>query len=123
MSLLDSANQRVVVYLEEKTTDADRNVKTRPSAAGIPAMARIDPSNQSGTSARRSEQDNEGFESEEVYRLRFPRGFQHRLGPQSQIEWGENPDGTPIRWAVFGFPTHYTRSPATAHVEYTIKRY
>ena len=117
MSLLDAGNERVTVYLQETVIDEDGVTRTRPSSTGIPAMARIDPQNQSGTSARRSEQDNEGFESEEVYSLRFPRGFHHVLGPQSQIEWRG------ARWAVFGFPAIYSRSPATSHVEYTIKRY
>lgn len=116
MSLLDTGNQRVTVYLEEEFTNARGTISTRASTTGIPALARIDPQNQSGTSARRSEQDTEGFESEEVYSIRFPRGFPHTLGPQAQIEWRGK------RWAVFGFAAHYTRSPSTAHVEYTMKR-
>lgn len=117
MSLLDTGNQRVIVFPEETYTDADGNAMTRPSSSGISALARIDPQNQSGTSARRAEQDNEGFESEEVYSLRFPRGFPHVLGPQAQLEW------MGARWVIFGMPVRYTRSPSTAHTEYTIKRY
>lgn len=116
MSLLDSGNQRVVVYPEEEFVNARGTISTRPSQTGIPTMARIDPQNQSGTSARRAEQDTEGFESEEVYAIRFPRSFTTHLGPQSQVEWRGQ------RWSVFGFPTYFTRSPTTAHVDYTIKR-
>jgi hypothetical protein len=58
--------------------------------------ARIQPIGQSGTSARRAEQDNEGFETEKMYSLRFPRGFKCVLGAQSQVEW------MGVRWAVHG---------------------
>lgn len=117
MSLLDYGNEDVVVYLEEVVTDADGNTKTRPSTTGIPTKARIDPQNQSGTSSRRAEQDNEGFETEEVYSIRFPRSFSYEIGSQSQIEW------LGVRWAVFGKPRRYTRSPRTAHTSYVMKRY
>jgi hypothetical protein len=76
--------------------------------------------NQSGTSARRAEQDNEGFETEKVYRMRFPRSFTKEhgtLGAQSQIEWKGK------RWALFGDATEYDSSPALARVDYTIKRF
>lgn len=120
MSLLDAGNQPVTIFPEEETTDADDNILTRPSATGIETFARIDLMNQSGTSARRSEQDNEGFESEESYSLRPTRAFtaEHGLlGAQSQVEWRG------VRWALFGMPRFYSRSPATAHVTYSIKRY
>lgn len=120
MSLLDYAFEDVVVYPEEVVIDADGNTKTQPSKTGIPAKASLHIQGQSGTSARRAEQDNEGFESEQVYKLRFPRSFteQHGLlGMQSQIEWQGK------RWAVFGDPRVYTSSKRTAHVSYTIKRY
>lgn len=117
MSLLDRGNVDVVVYLEETTVDEDGNTRTRASSTGIPARVRVQVQGQSGTSARRSEQDNEGFETERVYSLRFPRSWPHVLGAQAQIEW----DGE--RWAVFGDAYRYTNSPATAHLIYTIKRY
>lgn len=120
MSLLDRGNEDVVVFPQETVTSADGNTVTRPSTTGIPTTARIEVRNQSGTSSRRSEQDNEGFESEEVYSLKFTRAFDAQygvLGPQSQIEWRE------ARWALFGFPSIYNRSKNTAHLTYTIKRY
>ena len=122
MSLLDTGAryQPVIVYPEELVIDSDGNNRTRPSATGIPAIARMQIANQSGTSARRSEQDNEGFESEKVYQMRFPRSFTRDhgiLGMQSQIEWNGQ------RWAVFGDANVYEASPATSRVDYTIKRY
>lgn len=126
MSLLDSGEahrEDVTVYLEEVTTDADGNIHTRPSATGIPAKARIEIQSQTGTSSRRGEQDNEGFETEQVYSLRFPRSFPHVIGAQSQIEWGETPDGDPQRWSVRGDARIYNRSRATAHKAYTIVRF
>ena len=117
MSLLDNAQEECVVFPEEAVTDADGNTRTRPAATGIPARARFQVQGQSGTSARRAEQDNEGFETEKVYRVRFPRSFPHVLGAQSQIEWRGH------RWVVFGDVNLYTGSPRTSHVDYTIRRY
>lgn len=99
--------------------DADGNKFTKPSTEPIRAIARLQVANQSGTSARRAEQDNEGFMTEKVYRLRFPRSFTTQygvLGAQSQIEWrGE-------RWSLFGDATEYDSSPALQRVDYTIRR-
>ena len=122
MSLLDTGAryQPVTVYPEVQDVDSDGNKRTRPSTAGIPAIARLQTLNQSGTSARRAEQDNEGFESEKVYRMRFPRSFTKEhgiLGAQSQIEWREQ------RWALFVDANVYDSSPALSRVDYTIKRY
>jgi hypothetical protein len=117
MSLLDTGNTAITVYLEELVIDADGNKKTRPSDTGIPAQVRVEISNQSGTSSRRAEGDVEGFETEQVYRIRFPRSWPHRLGAQSRIEWDGN------SWAVFGEPQIYNRSPKTAHLIYTIRRF
>jgi hypothetical protein len=121
MGLLDTGAryQPVVVYKEQMVIDSDGNKFTKPSTTGINAIARLQVANQSGTSARRAEQDNEGFESEKVYRMRFPRSFTKEhgvLGAQSQILWrGE-------RWSLFGDATEYDSSPALARVDYTIKR-
>lgn len=118
MSILDwGCTEDVIVYPEEVITDMDGNIRTRASAVGIPAKARLQVQGQSGTSSRRQEQDNEGFESEKVYTIRFPRNFPHVLGAQAEIEWRGQ------RWAVFGDINRYTSSRRTAHVVYTIKRY
>lgn len=117
VSLLDAGTETVTVYPEEEYTDEDGTIRTRPSATGIQALARIEPANQSGTSARRAEQANVGFETEEVYSLKFPRSFPHVLGLRSQVEWRGQ------RWVIFGFPVYRTRSRSTAHLSYTIKRY
>lgn len=117
MSLLDRGRVNVTVFLEETSVDVDGNIRTRPSTTGIPASVVLQPKNQSGTSARRSEQDNEGYEGEKVYSMRFPRSWPHILGAQSQIEWNG------ARWALFGDAVYYGDSPNTAHIVYTIKRY
>lgn len=118
MSLLDGGGyyEDIIVYPEEVVTDIDGNIRTQPSATGIPARARFQFQGQSGTSSRRAEQDNEGFESEKVYTMRFPRGFQI-LGAQSEIEWNG------ARWGVFGDVHYHNSSPRIAHVEYTVKRF
>lgn len=122
MSLLDRGTQYepVTVFPEVLTEDIDGNPRTLPSTVGIPTAARLQVMNQTGTSARRAEEDNEGFESEEVYSMRFTRQFnrtQGLLGLQSQVEWGGD------RWVVFGYGNRYHGSPRTARFTYTIKRY
>ena len=122
MSLLDTGAryEPITVYPEEMKVDQDGNKFTGPSTTPIQAIARLQIQGQSGTSARRAEQDNEGFSTEKVYRMRFPRSFtkQHGiLGAQSQIEWQGQ------RWALFGDANVYNGSPALARVDYTIKRF
>ena len=122
MSLLDGGAryEDCVVYPEVTTTDRDGNTVTKASETGIPAKARFQMQNQSGTSSRRQEQDNEGFESEQVYSMRFPRSFtaEHGiLGAQSQVVWNGN------RWAVYGDVKRFNSSRRTQHVLYTIARF
>lgn len=117
MSLLDTAQVWITVYPEERVTDIDGNIRTQPSKTGICTKARLQVLGQSGTSARRQEQDNEGYETEKVYTMRFPRSFAIILGAQSQIEW----DGH--RWVVFGDANYYLNSRRTRHVTYTIRRF
>ncbi|ASR77125.1 head closure Hc1 [Mycobacterium phage MyraDee] len=125
MSLLDDGAlyEPIVIYPQEVVTDIDGNTRTRPSKTGIPAKARFQVLGQSGTSSRRQEQDNEGFESERVYTMRLPRSWTAVLGMQSQIEWGTDTEGNPLRWALFGDVNHYKSSRRTRHMTYTVKRY
>lgn len=116
MSLLDSSREDCVVYLEENYTSPDGNLMTRASVSGIPARATFQVQVASGTSSRRSEQDNEGFESEANYRVRFPRDFPHTLGAQSKIQWRG------VMWSVVGDARFYNGSANTAHVDYAIRR-
>lgn len=127
MSLLDSgANyEPCTVYPEVVGSDRDGNTITKASDTGIPATARFQLKSQSGTSSRRAEQNNEGFESEQVYSMRFPRSWtaEHGiLGAQAQVEWGLDSLGRPQRWEVFGDAARFNNSRKTAHVVYTIKR-
>lgn len=119
MSLLDKGNTIITVYPQEEVLDEDDNQLLRASLTGYEAVAVIQPARQSGTSARRAEQANEGYETEEVYRLRFTREHDRthpRLGLASEIEW----DGE--RWHIVGVATRYFGSRKTAHIDYQIKR-
>jgi hypothetical protein len=119
MSLLDKATQDVTVYVEEAFEDDLGNTILRASLTGYEAKAEIQPARQSGTSARRTEQDNEGYETEEVYRLRFSREHDRThapLGQAAQIKWQGK------RWSVIGLPTPYMGSRRTAHIDYMIRR-
>lgn len=125
MSLLDKGTELVWVYPEEVTEDSDGNVFTQPSACGIRARARLSYQGQSGTSSRRAEQQEEGFESEKVYELRFTRkddAALGELGAQSQIGWGVDSQGREVRWSIFGDVQRHNSSPATRRNIYTIRR-
>jgi hypothetical protein len=115
-NLLDRGMEPVTVYLEEVTTDSDGNTWTRAKTEGIDAMATIQVAAASGTSSRRSEQDNEGFETEENWRIRFPRQFPYVLGAQAKVEWRG------LMYSIVGDARRYNGSPRTAHIEYTIRR-
>lgn len=119
MSLLDRAKEDVVVYPEIVVLDDDGNELLVPAAVGYPAKAEIQPARQSGTSARRAEQDNEGYETEQTYRLRFTRRHDAThapLGQGAQVEWRGQ------RWSLVGLPTLYRGSRRTAHIDYQIRR-
>jgi hypothetical protein len=116
MSLLDYTTEDVIVFPEIAEEDADGNTRTRPSDVGFAARMRVQVQGQSGTSSRRQEQDNEGYETEKVYTIRFPRGFPV-LGAQSRLKWRGQ------WWALFGDVNVYSMSPRTAHHTYTMKRF
>ena len=118
MSLLDRGTEDILVFMEEVVADEDGNIRTRPSKTGVPARARIQVLGQSGTSSRRQEQDNEGYETERVYSIRLSSDWPYgEIGAQARISWrGEY-------WAIFGPPNRYNSSPRTSHITYTIKRY
>lgn len=116
MSLLDRGRETVTVYPEETWTDPDGNVMTRPGTVGIETRASVQREGQSGNSARRAEQDAIGFETEEVYRIRFPRSFTTVLGAQSAVEWNGK------RYSVIGDAHYYNGSRRTAHTDYAMRR-
>ncbi len=116
LSLLDRGRDIVVVYQEVVTTDRDGNTITKAGTQGVTTRATIQLLAQSGTSARRSEQDNEGFETESGYRMRLPRSFPFILGAQARVQWRG------AWWSVIGDARIYNGSPATAHIEYVIRR-
>lgn len=127
MSLLDNSRQYepCVVYPEETYLDDDGNKMTRCSDTGIPTPARFQYQGQSGTSSRRGEQQEEGFESERVYEIRFPRKFVQahgELGMQSQIGWSVDSQGREARWAIFGDAQRHNSSSRTRRLLYTIRR-
>lgn len=117
MSLLDKGNIDGILYPEEAVEDADGNIRTQAAATGIPIRLWIQPQGQSGTAARRAEQDNEGYEIEEVLRVRFARRFENlEVGAQAKIEISGK------MWSVFGEPREHLGSPRTRHKTYTLRR-
>ena len=117
MSLLDKWNAEVLVYLEEAVTDKDGNIRTRASKEPTPLKVWISPVGQSGTSARRAEQDNEGYETEQVLRMRVRRkDMGLKIGAQSKVLI----DGQ--LWSVFGDKQYYRASRRTGHYDYSLRR-
>ncbi|MDU3079017.1 MAG: hypothetical protein E7B29_22455, partial [Mixta calida] len=75
------------------------------------------PVGQSGTAARRAEQDNEGYESEKVLRMRLRREDEGlEVGAQAKV------DIEGKIYSVFGDATVYRCSPRTGHLDYTLRR-
>jgi hypothetical protein len=116
MSLLDQGRENIVVYQQVATTDRDGNTIWKPSVVGTPTIASIQMLAQSGTSQRRAEQTNEGYETEETYRLRLPRSFPYILEAQAQIAWNG------LRWSIVGKVRRYNGSSRTRHLDYMIRR-
>lgn len=121
MSLLDRGGhyEPCTVYPAVTSVDVDGNTIQRPSTTGIPALGRFQPQLQSGTSSRRAEQNDEGFFTEQVYAVRFPRSFTSQygeLGSQATVEWRGD------TFSVFGKPIRYPGSRNTDHVSYLLRR-
>lgn len=116
MSLLDRGRDTVTVYQEIVEIDSDGNTITKPGTVGVTSRARVQLRAQSGTSARRAEQDNEGFETEDVYLLKLPRDFPFVIAAQASVEWNGD------YWAVVGNARHYNGSSRTKRHEYVIRR-
>jgi hypothetical protein len=128
MSLLDRSPQDepCLVYPEIHTTDSDGNTVTKASPTGIPTRGRFQIFNQSGTSSRLQESNDEGYQTEMVYSVRFPRAFEAEYGPfgaQSKVSWGTDDKGRPKMFEFFGDAIHYPGSWRTAHTIYTLRRY
>lgn len=117
MSLLDQWNYEVEIFHEEMVLDRDGNKRTRASSVGIPTKVWIAPLNQSGTAARRAEQDKEGYETEKVVKMRLRRRDDHQIiGAQAKVRWNDQ------MWSVFGDPAIYNGSSRTRHLTYTLRR-
>lgn len=117
MSLLDRGNADIELYQEELVFDKDGNAHTQAAKVPTPLRVWLAPIGQSGTSARRAEQDNEGFETEKVMRMRLLRkdhGLE--IGAQAKVVF----EGQ--EWSVFGDRTKYMGSPRTAHHDYMLRR-
>lgn len=119
MSLLDKGNYTVTVYPQEEYIDPDGNTILRAALTGYDTVAMIQAARQSGTSARRAEQDNEGYDTEELYRIRFTRKHDREnppLGQAAEVLWRG------YRWSVTGYETIYNGGRRTRHLDYQLKR-
>lgn len=118
MSLLDVGRETVTIYHQEAFTSPDGNKMYRASSTDVDTVTNcvVQPAAQSGTSARRAEQDQEGYDTEDVYRLRTPRSYTRKIGFQAQVQWRG------LRWAVIGNPKEFNGSDNTYHTDYAIRR-
>jgi hypothetical protein len=117
MSLLDRGPHTVRVFPAEPFTDEDGNTIYRTSSTPYTINdCVVQVALQSGTSFRRAEQDDIGYETEDNYRLRPPRYFEGELSSNDVVEWqGE-------RFHVFGNVKRYTHSRRTGHQDYILRR-
>jgi len=117
VSLLDKGRETVILYNEETYTDPDGNASRRAGTTPVTITnVVVQLLAQSGTSARRTEDNNEGFDSEQVYRMRPPRSFTTPIGMHAKIVWRG------VEWSVFGKGRRYNGSNRTAHIDYIIRR-
>lgn len=117
MSLLDKGRETVTLYNEETYTDADGNPSRRAGSTPVTINnCVVQLVAQSGTSARRTEDNNEAFDSEQVYRLRPPRSFTTVIGMHAKVVWRG------LEWCVLGKERRYNGSSRTAHIDYQIRR-
>ena len=128
MSLLDRSPgfEPCNIYMEITTTDADGNTVTKASTTPIPATARFQIQNQSGTSSRLAEQNNEGYESEKVYSMRLPRAWEAEHGElqmQAKVGWGLDSQGREAIYEIFGDVLKVGVAPRTRHNVYNLVRY
>jgi hypothetical protein len=117
VSLLDKGRETITLYNEETYIDADGNPSRRAGSTPVTVTnCVVQLMAQSGTSARRTEDNNEAFDSEQVYRLRPPRSFTTIIGMHAKVVWQG------VEWAVFGKARRYNGSDRTAHVDYILRR-
>lgn len=118
MSLLDKGRETVIVHHDETWISPDGNIMHRPSQTDIDTITEcvVQVAAQSGTSARRAEQDEEGYNTEDVYRFRPPRSYTRLIGFGATAEWNG------LTWAVIGNAKQFNGSDNTAHVDYTLRR-
>lgn len=118
MSLLDVGRETVIVHHEEQWTSTDGNIMYRASDTDVDTITNcvVQIAAQSGTSARRSEQDQEGYDTEDVYRFRPPRSYTRIIGFEAKVEWNG------LLWSVIGHSKRFNGSGNTAHNDYTLRR-
>lgn len=118
MSLLTTGRETITVYHAEQWVSSDGNIMYRPSTTDVDVVSNcaVQIAAQSGTSARRAEQDEEGYDTEEVYRLRPPVTYTREIEFGSEVEWRGK------RWSVIGHVQIYNGSPRTAHLDYRLRR-
>ena len=118
MSLLTQGRETVVVHHAEQYLDSLGNIMYRASDTDVETITNcaVQLAAQSGTSARRAEQDEEGYDTEDVYRFRPPQTYTREISFGSRVEW----DG--LMWAVIGNIRKYNGSDITRHHDYTLRR-
>lgn len=117
MSLLDDWNAEVLLYPEIVTHDRDGNIMTKASDTPVPLKVWLQIRGQSGTASRRSERQDEGWETEQVLSMRLRRqDTDMEIGAQAKVVWrGEE-------YSVFGDVDRYIGSPRTRHDMYSLRR-
>lgn len=118
MSLLTRGRETVIVHHGEQYVSPDGNIMYRASTTDVETISNcaVQVQAQSGTSARRAEQDEEGYDTEDIYRFRPPQWYTREINFASRIEWRG------LLWSVIGNAKLYNGSDVTQHTDYTLRR-
>lgn len=118
MSLLTTGRETVIVYHAEQFTSSDGNIMYRASTTDVDTIENcaVQLAAQSGTSARRAEQDEEGYDTEDVYRFRPPQTYTREIVFGARALWNGE------MWAIIGNVKRYNGSNITKHNDYTLRR-
>lgn len=115
--LLVTGRETVLIRHGEQYISPDGNIMYRPSDTDVEEVSNcaVQLKSQSGTSARRAEQNDEGFNLEQLYRLRPSVTYPRIIHWASVVEWRDKV------FHIMGYEQIYNGSNNTAHIDYTMR--
>ena len=112
MSLLDRGPEPVTVYPAVVAVDWEGNTLVRAGTTPVRVRATVQP-----IAASRDDMDATGYRTDQMYRLRFPRGVDvPGMAEGARVVWRGS------TYSVVGPPLIYSGSSRTAHTDWTIRK-